>query len=334
MTKPQEAQLQKLIETATNPKQKAMYEALLKKVQTQSTSEPVKPVKPNKPVKRSKPEVESLTKPEPKTSTPEGVREPSPVSEPAVEPQSEDSQVEPQSEDSQVEFQGIGILKGEVTLTEERSTVKLGDKEYRLFYIPGRRQKAYNALQKEIETTGNKVQRLIVYPKLFHFPKRDQPHGVAFQLVGFVSDKNENSGVEGELKDGEFRLCGLWQFIPVCRVPCISVFRNFKADRLAWIKEADPARKVKFMKASHLPVLWKDSPVKPFRFNPKLDKEQQGKPQFVQVKVRFLPERDVFGFVEELAPPIENSPRFLKASKKDKASAKKAQSTPPKPKKD
>ncbi len=324
MTTPQEAQLQNLIATATNPKQRAMYEALLKKVKTQSSPEaseaspPTPRPKPVKPVKPVKPKTE--------VSTPKVEPQPSPVSE-KVEPQPSATSEETveQELDDNVEFQGIGILKAEVILTEERSIIKLGEKEYRLFYIPGRRQKAYNALKKEIETTGNAVQRLIVYPKLFHFPRKEQPHGIGFQLVGFVSENNTKSGVEEELKDGEFRFCGLWQFIPVCRVPCISIFRNFNDERLAWIKEADPTRKVKFMKASHIPLLWKDAPVRPFRFNPKLEKEEQGKPQFVQVKAKFLPDRDLFGFVEELAPPIEKSPRFLKASKKDKAIAKQAQ---------
>jgi hypothetical protein len=112
----------------------------------------------------------------------------------------------------------------------------------------------------------------------------------------------------------------LWQFIPVCPTPCISVFRNFTSQRLEYIKQAEPAKKVKFMKASHLPILWKDSPVKPFRFNPKAEGDQ-GRPAFVSLKAKFLPARNVFGFVALLALPQETAPKFLKASKKDKATA-------------
>lgn len=218
-------------------------------------------------------------------------------------------------------FQGIGILKGEVTVTEEKSTIKLDGKEYRLYYIPGRRSKAYEALKHEIELTGNSTQRLIVYPKVLHLPKREQPHVVAFQLVGFIGRNSQPTPLNQELRDGEFKLSGLWQFIPVCRTPCISIFRNFEKERLAWIKQTEPARQVKFMKASHVPLLWKDSPVQPFRFNPKADKEEQGKPKFVQVQVKFIPSRDVFGFVEELAESRDQAPGFLKASKKLKAEA-------------
>jgi hypothetical protein len=75
------------------------------------------------------------------------------------------------------------------------------------------------------------------------------------------------------------------------------------------------------MKASHLPVMWRDAPVPPFRFNPKLDKEAQGKASFVQIKARFNSERDNFEFVELLGVPSDSPPNYLKAGKKDKLSA-------------
>ncbi len=302
--------IKQLIATATNPKQKAMYQQLLAKLEpenktetepkveskiNQVQSEPVKPKKIIAPKVKTKPEL--ITEPE----IPQEPKEPKPKNDSI--------------------FQAIGIIKGEVNLGDV-STIKIDDKEYRLFYIAGKRKFAYEALKKEIETTGNTTQRLIVYPKILHFPDREKPHLVAFQLVGFVSkDYKKPSSLDSELKDFEFRLCGTWQFIPVCRTPCISVFRNFTKDRLAWIKEAEIAKKVKFMKASHLPLLWKDSPVHPFRFNPKLEKEQQGKTYFVEVKARFLPDRDVFGFVELFSEPTEERPNFFKASKKMKAEA-------------
>jgi hypothetical protein len=86
------------------------------------------------------------------------------------------------------------------------------------------------------------------------------------------------------------------------------------------------------MKASHLPLLWKDAPVRPFRFNPKATHDQ-GHPAFVEIKAKFLPARDVFGFVEQLAEPTETAPKFLKASKKDKALVQQTKTKPkPKPK--
>ncbi|MGK7877542.1 MAG: hypothetical protein AB4426_30850 [Xenococcaceae cyanobacterium] len=270
------AKIEQLLSCATNPRQKAMYQALLEKAQ-QQVQQPTKP-----------------------------------ASEPDASEQTADTA------DPGALFQAIGVIKGEVNFSDDgKAKVTLLGKEYSLLCASWKRQ-AYEALKKEIEATGNHLQRLVVYPKAIHFPKRDQPHVIAFQLVGF--DKGlDQSGVTQELNDFEFKLRGLWQFIPVCRTPCISIQRNFSKSRVEYIKQADPAKRIKFMKASHLPLLWTDAPLQPFRFNPKAGKNQ-GHPAFVQVKAKFLPQRDVFGFIEQLAPPNEKAPRFLKASKKDKAS--------------
>ena len=77
------------------------------------------------------------------------------------------------------------------------------------------------------------------------------------------------------------------------------------------------------LKRRHLPLLWKDAPVRPFRFNPKGGKDQ-GLPPFVQIKAVFLPHRDAFGFVELLSEPQAQAPRFLKVPKKDKVQVQKA----------
>lgn len=220
-------------------------------------------------------------------------------------------------------FQAVGVITGEVNLSSDgQSTVTIGRSQYSLLYIP-RKLKVFNALKKEIEATGNRTQRLVVYPKVIHFPRKQQPHTIAFQLVGFDRGRFEET-VSGELEDLEFKLGGLWQFIPVCPTPCISVFRNFTRERLEYIKQAEAVKKVKFMKASHIPLLWKDAPIRPFRFNPKAPKEEQGHPAFVTLKAKFLPGRDVFSFVALLAPPQETAPRFLKASKQDKATVQQA----------
>ncbi|MDB9375867.1 hypothetical protein [Nodularia sphaerocarpa] len=255
-------------------------------------------------------------------------------SEPELEEVNIDTEIPEEIEESGAIFQAIGVIVGEVNLNEDgKNTVTIGNLEYPLFYIPQKR-KVFDALTKEIETTGNRTFRLVVYPKAIHFPRKEQPHSMTFQLVGFDRGREQQT-VSAELEDNEFKFSGLWQFIPVCQTPCISVFRNFTRERLEYIKQAEPTRKVKFMKASHLPLFWKDSPVRPFRFNPKAEKQDQGHPVFVSLKAKFLPGRNVFGFVALLAPPQETAPRFLKASKKDKATAlqesKKNKATVPQP---
>ncbi|MBV8883262.1 MAG: hypothetical protein JO235_04585 [Chroococcidiopsidaceae cyanobacterium CP_BM_RX_35] len=235
----------------------------------------------------------------------------------SVAPETEDPTTETETADSRAMFQGVGVIVGSIDMSsEDKMSVTIGQSSYPLLYAPSKRR-AFAALKKEIETTGNTTQRLIVYPKVLHFPKKNQAHLISFQLVGFDKGRKEDA-VSGELQDFEFKLSGLWQFIPVCSTPCISVFRNFTSSRLETIKQAEPARKVKYLKASHLPVLWKEAPVRPFRFNPKADYDQ-GRPAFVSLKAKFLPHRNAFGFEALLAPLQEKAPKFLKASKEDKA---------------
>lgn len=214
-------------------------------------------------------------------------------------------------------FQAVGLIKGDITFDEDKTFVTIGEKPYGLYYA-GTHKRAYDALKKEIENTGITQQRLIVYPRLTHYPGGKQPYQLAFQLVGFVGQEASGQGLPSVLEDSEFKISGLWQFIPVCRIPCISVFKNFNNQRLEYIKSAPLDKKVNFMKASHIPVNWRDAPVAPFRFNPKLDKETQGKASFVQIKARFNSARNSFEFVELLGTPQEEPPSYLKAGKKDK----------------
>lgn len=218
-------------------------------------------------------------------------------------------------------FKAVGLIRGEVNLSEEgMHTITFAGKTYRLKYAQEKKATLY-ALKQEIKHTSNKIQRLIVYPRVIHFPKRGQPPIFYFELVGFEGRAVADRGILNDLSDLEFKLSGLWQFIPVCQTPCISIFKNFTEARKLYIKQVEPVVKVRFMKAAHLPILWNDAVVKPFRFNPRLPKEEQGKSQFVQIKAKFLPQRMCFGFVEQFAAPLEKPPDYLRPSKSQKEEA-------------
>ena len=236
---------------------------------------------------------------------------------PPSEPTDANTSPEASTETEGLIFKAVGIIRGEVKFSDDsHATVTINQKQYPLFY--SRSHSALTGLRQEIEKTGLSTYRLIVYPRVIHFPNRNQPHQLSFQLVAFDAGR-DSTGVFNELEDNQFKLSGFWQFIPVCRPPCISIFRNLTPKLLKYVQKMDnPAKKVRTLKASHLPLLWKDSPVRPFRFNPKGDKDQ-GLPPFVQIKAVFLPHRDAFGFVELLAEPQEQAPKFLKARKEDKA---------------
>jgi hypothetical protein len=62
-------------------------------------------------------------------------------------------------------------------------------------------------------------------------------------------------------------------------------------------------------------------------------KEQQGRPYFVSIIAKFLPQKNAFGFESLAQMPIAEAPKFLKASKKMKAEAlslRKAEAAPQK----
>ncbi|MGI2904771.1 hypothetical protein [Tolypothrix sp. VBCCA 56010] len=215
-------------------------------------------------------------------------------------------------------FQAIGILVGQIKFTENRGIVVVEGKEYPLLFAHHRR-KFYDELRSQIESDNEEPRRLIVYPKITHFPKREEAYHVGFQLVGLDRGYVTNS-ISQQLQDFEFKLCGLWQFIPVCPTPCISVFKNFSKERLSYIKQIEKDRKVRYLKASHIPLMWRGD-TKPFRFNTKLTASEQGHPAFVEVLAKFVPGRDVFEFSKLLTEPTEKAPNFLKAGKEDKAKA-------------
>ncbi|MBD0261330.1 MAG: hypothetical protein ICV85_16240 [Tolypothrix sp. T3-bin4] len=238
----------------------------------------------------------------------------------AIAPTAQDSTANPQKSkpSHQPIFQGIGILVGQIKFTENQGFVVVKGKEYPLLFAHHRR-KFYDELRSQIESDNGEPSRLIVYPKITHFPKREKPYHVGFQLVSL--DKGcATNGISQQLQDFEFKLCGLWQFIPACQTPCISVFKNFSSERLTYIKQIEKDKKVRYLKASHIPVMWRGD-TKPFRFNPKLTALEQGHPTFVEVIAKFEPGHDVFEFSKLLAEPTEKAPNFLKAGKKDKAEA-------------
>ena len=217
--------------------------------------------------------------------------------------------------ENKILFSAIGVLRVDLNL-DPYPHFKLGGKEYKVFYAANHKRSLY-ALRQQIANKGAE-QRIIVYPRVLHLPDRNKPPQIqSFQLVGF--DDGVRPGVARDLGDNEFKLFGLWQFIAVCKCPVITVHRNFTPEQYAHFKTLDDEGKKRFGKAQHIPVFWKDAIVPPFRFNPKLDKEQQAPRYFIGVKARFLPGRDSFGFDSLLSPPTLDVPKFIKIKKPEQS---------------
>lgn len=198
------------------------------------------------------------------------------------------------TEDQPFLFQAIGTLYGTPHQEEEgKFALTIAGKNYSLFF-PGYRYKAW--LKQHSNSPENPIY-LRVYPKCLLIPRKDPI--IRFQVAAW--------GEENQWEEvlGIFKFRGIWQFVPQLRTPVISIYRNSNA--------TDPQGK---FKASHLPVLMRrnDDP-RPFKFNPKISKEQLPKRWFIQAVFKFIPSRNCWGWVEDLELPTERIPRYRKPIK-------------------
>ncbi len=205
----------------------------------------------------------------------------------------------------------VGIIKGEVKFKDDDENsliITINNKEYQILENKPNNS-VFSSLQKEVAKSGQITQRLIVFPQVQYLFSRSRPPSISFQLLDLAQKQHENDIVKN-LTDNEFKLSGRWQFISPCRLPCISIFFYHKNYKLEFLKASDdPATQTNFIKATHVPILWKDSLVKPFRPHPKgyINPENLF---FVQIKAVFRPYRNAFAFVEQLEEPIEQVPKF------------------------
>ncbi len=147
---------------------------------------------------------------------------------------------------------------------------------------------------------------LKLYPHAQYKPSLLQPKPY-FSLVAF----NSECDVTDE-SDRDFILRGIWQFIPKSSSPVISIYRNQEV--LGAIKKLSIQQQLSLLKPNHIPVVWDDAPVEPFKFDPQKDKNSKMKRYFVQVKASF---RDGVYVVEEvLEKPTKKIPKFLKPFRK------------------
>ena len=193
-------------------------------------------------------------------------------------------------------FQAIGTIKGKPEEDKENPGqffIRLGGKRYGLFFAGYR----YQAWLKQMAAKPDQTLFLRVYPKCLMIPRK--PPKIYFQVAAWEA---ENPWDEAP---GQFRLKGIWQFVPQVRTPVISVYRNKGAE--------DPKGK---FKATHIPILMRrDDEAAPFRFNPKIAKEDLPPRWFVQGLFKFIPSRDSFGFSEDLEAPTKKIPWYTKPIK-------------------
>ena len=206
-------------------------------------------------------------------------------------------------------FQAIGIISGELILNKKPYILKVLDKNYQVFFKNP--TKALPAIAKEIKNSGN-ILRLLVYPNITYYPSKEEPH-IQFQIVAWSSTSDEPNGLFGELKDLEFILSGLWQFIPGCKTPCLTVFKNYMESREENLNKSDVFKRKNILKAIHVPLLWNDSLGSPNN-SPNSTPEDFTKPPYISMKARFLPSRNLWEFDSLIKMPVQ---QHLNISKLD-----------------
>ncbi len=191
-------------------------------------------------------------------------------------------------------FQAIGTMQGKAQKDDEGNFfLRLGGKRYNIFFAGYR----YQAWLKQAEAHPDQNLFFRVYPKCLMIPRKTPK--IYFQVAAWEAEN------PWEEQPGQFRLKGIWQFVPQVRTPVISIYRNHNA--------SDPKGK---FKATHIPVLMRrDDESAPFRFNPKIAKEDLPPRWFIQGKFKFIPSRDSFGFSEDLEPPTKKIPYYKKPVK-------------------
>lgn len=174
----------------------------------------------------------------------------------------------------QTYYQAIGWLRGRLTQKEERFYLEVRDRAFPLYMARRLFSFARNHL--------NQMLWVKCYPQ-------SKGEGLSFRVVWMGTEQHEEN-----CEAGIFVLRGVWQFIPQCRRPVFSIYRNQLKDY-----ESRPNNQ-------HLPLIWADQP--PYRFR----KDSEDKPKFYQILARLIPQRECFGFVSQIADPIDKTPRRVK----------------------
>ena len=201
-------------------------------------------------------------------------------------------------------FQAVGTVIATPYFQDELSYVKINGCEYDLLYLYGSRRQAYIRLKEDLEKNGSSQMFLRLYPKATFDYQTSQPR-LSFSLVNFSRDCEKiNDEPQG------FMLRGIWQYIPHCKTPVITIYRNHQ--QKVYFKNLSKSQQLAFAQPRHIPVVW-DAPVEPFKFNPQAEKDSQMPRYFVEVRAIF--KDGLFVIEEMLREPTLKIPRFIKVSK-------------------
>lgn len=205
-------------------------------------------------------------------------------------------------------YKAIGVLKGTLKKVNEGNCfIVINNNEYKLSLTASIKRKF------DLKKNGDIIE-IAVYPRVIHFPQRDKDFVLYFRVIFLRELGKANKQIFTDLGGSEFYLNGVWQFIPCYQRPVISISRNYNTDFYNYIKKIPLKQQIQKTKTQHLPFLWKESIVPPFRY--KREAQVQDQKYFLSVKAKFIPTRlGTFVFDSLLDNPISELPKAFMISK-------------------
>lgn len=208
-------------------------------------------------------------------------------------------------------FQAIGLIKCIPYLEDEKLVVSMDGIKYDLKSVSPFPNQKFIKFKEELEKNGSREMFLKVYPNAIHYPDgREIRH--SFSLVrSYLNQEQKPDYQEG------FIFRGIWRLMPYLLTPVISVYRNI--DTLATYKRLSVSAQKSFAKPHNFPVVW-DAPVEPFVCNPKHQELEQPPYYFVEVRATLQDGR--YKVIEMLNKPTLKIPKFIKLKGKNKRNKK------------
>ncbi len=202
-------------------------------------------------------------------------------------------------------FQALGKMVLTPYLKDDDLKIELNGQEYDLLYASDFTFTAHRKLRQELKNNGSRKMLLKLYPNT-RFSNKSEPVKLSFILGSF--DKKYQTNRKYPSK---FKLRGIWQYIPQCETPVISIYRNI--DQLGELKKLNEKQQSKFVRPHHIPVRWDDAEVAPFKYAPEVEKEAQMPRYFVEV--RAIIQDGVYVVQEMLKEPTLDIPTHIKGEK-------------------
>ena len=203
-------------------------------------------------------------------------------------------------------FQAVGLIECTPLVENERLSIAINATQYELRKIYGSRSQQFELLKQEIEKNGSRQMQLRVYPNIIHDSNKQEIRHL-FSLVRAYADKPKCLD-----SPSSFVFRGIWQYVPYCSTPVISIHRNI--DTLKCYKRLSTAAKKSFIRPQAFPVVW-SAPVEPFVYDPNLEKSEQMPRYFVSVKAIF--DNGRYKVVSMLNEPTLKIPKFIKPHRKN-----------------